>query len=78
MGLVDSLKASIFAPLHDDEDVRPADISHQCCEFLVAGVGVEEVPRTGVILLIDGISKSPAEGRPPESGLPWHRRLCGR
>ena len=58
MGLVDSLKTSIFALLHD-EVVRPADFSHQWCEFLVAGAGVVEVPHAAVILRSSMASVNP-------------------
>ena len=59
MGLVDSLKSSNFALLHDDEVVRPADFSHQWCEFFVAGAGVVEVPHAAVILRSSMASVNP-------------------
>jgi len=41
----------VLALLNDDEVVeRPADFSHQWCEFLVAGAVVVEVPHAAEIL----------------------------
>src|SRR5215207_8209329 len=59
MGFVDSLKTLIFALLHDDEVVCPADFSHQWCVFLDADVGVVEVPHAAVILRSSMASVNP-------------------
>jgi hypothetical protein len=45
--------------LVDSEVVRPADFSHQWCEFLVAGAGVVEVPHAAVILRSSMASVNP-------------------